>query len=95
MQGRCGDIRTAVKGSDEYKKAAKDAKALIAEIKDLTKKAANAPVSTAAQYKAIIADLKAEWNIRTPLKDVPKGLLKLCRTYNMQLSDSLIDSYNI
>lgn len=51
----------------------------------------------ANQYKIYeqyyIAELDAEWNIRTPLKEVPKGLLRLCRQYNRKLTESLIDNY--
>ncbi len=32
-------------------------------------------------------------HIYTPISDVPKGLLKLCRAYDKQLTDSLIRSY--
>ena len=47
---------------------------------------------TLSQY--IIAGIDANCYIRTPLKDVPKGLLKLCRNYNMQISDNLIKRYS-
>lgn len=51
----------------------------------------------AARYrtyeKYYLAGLNADWGIRTPLSEVPKGLLKLCRTHNKQLTDSLIKSY--
>jgi len=40
-----------------------------------------------------IAGLKADWDISIPLKEVPKGLLKLCRTYNKSLNRELINSY--
>lgn len=40
-----------------------------------------------------IAGIDADKNIRTPIKDVPKGLLKLCREHNKQIDDYLIDSY--
>lgn len=40
-----------------------------------------------------IADLNADSDIRTPLKDVPKGLLKLCREQGKLLTDSLIRQY--
>ena len=51
----------------------------------------------AARYriyeKYYLAGVRADWSIRTPLSEVPKGLLKLCRTYDRQLTDSLIQSY--
>jgi hypothetical protein len=40
-----------------------------------------------------IAGYAADDRISIPLKEVPKGLLKLCRTYGFRLSDTLINSY--
>ena len=40
-----------------------------------------------------IAGIEASRNIRTPLKDVPKGLLKLCRNHGKCLDDYLIAKY--
>ena len=40
-----------------------------------------------------IANLDADWDIRTPLKEVPKGLLKLCRKTGKKLTDRLINNY--
>ena len=42
----------------------------------------------------IRAGVKFEYNIRTPINEVPKGLLKLCREYNKELNDRLIRAYN-
>ena len=51
----------------------------------------------ASEYKIyeqyFIAGVKTEWNIQTPLKEVPKGLLKLCRLYDKSITDSLIHCY--
>lgn len=41
----------------------------------------------------IRAGIKFNNNIRTPINEVPKGLLKLCREHNIQLDDTLIASY--
>ena len=40
-----------------------------------------------------IAGIDADKNIRTPIKDVPKGLLKLCREHNKKIDDYLVVSY--
>lgn len=52
----------------------------------------------ANDYKVLeqyfIAGIKANNYIRTPLKDVPKGLLKLCRKYDFEITDILIHAYN-
>ena len=51
----------------------------------------------AARYRIYekyhLAGLRADWNIRTSLSDVPKGLLKLCRTHDRMLTDALIRDY--
>lgn len=41
----------------------------------------------------IRAGMEFDNRIRTPINEVPKGLLKLCREYNIQLDDTLIISY--
>lgn len=43
--------------------------------------------------KYYIAGLDADWDIRTQLSEVPKGLLKLCRAHGKKLGDGLIQSY--
>ena len=51
----------------------------------------------ASQYrvyeKYYLAGLDATWDIRTPLSEVPKGLLKLCRKTGKTITDSLIRDY--
>lgn len=42
----------------------------------------------------MLAGVKAYYDIHTPIKDVPKGLLKLCREYNREINDRLIKDYN-
>ena len=41
-----------------------------------------------------IAGLKADWHIDIPLKEVPRGLLKLCRMHGKTITWSLIQSYS-
>lgn len=54
-------------------------------------------LNVANRYKVyeqyFIANLDADWDIRTPLKEVPKGLLKLCRKTGKKLTDRLIKYY--
>lgn len=40
-----------------------------------------------------VAGINAEWSIQTPLKEVPKGLLKLCREQGKTLDDATIRHY--
>lgn len=40
-----------------------------------------------------IAGVDADWNIYTPIKEVPKGLLKLCRMHNKRIDTDLINDY--
>ena len=40
-----------------------------------------------------LAGYNADDNIRTPVCEVPKGLLKLCRKYDFKLTDALVNNY--
>lgn len=52
----------------------------------------------ASMYKIFeqyfVAGIKCNKYIRTPITEVPKGLLKICRQANIEIDDSLIRSYN-
>ena len=51
----------------------------------------------ASAYKALesyfIAGYKVNDNIHTPVSEVPKGLLRLCRKYDIEINETLISSY--
>ena len=42
----------------------------------------------------IRAGVQFHYDIKTPISEVPKGLLKLCREYNRELTNKLIQAYN-